>query len=170
MARHQSKRNRIWNATDLRALQRVDDLPFEEVRIETNTIASRMVSGIYKDNIALERFIDPDFDPNKIDRDYLRDLGNDFSLLQPDPEGCKPHIAELKMHAMRVQVEFVPIRPGYVIRVRDNAGRRLALEGITDEFGNIEVAGGEEVLKKLVVIAESQQNYVVGKPQEKHRH
>jgi hypothetical protein len=153
---------------DLRALQRVDDLPFEEVRIETNTIASSIVTGLYRENLALERFIDPHFEPNKIDRDYLHDLGNSFSLLQPDPEGCKPHVAELKMHAMRVQVEFVPIRPGYVIRVRDNAGRRLALEGITNEFGNIEVAGGEEVLKKLVAIAESQQNCVVGNPQKKY--
>ena len=58
--------------------------------------------------------------------------------------------------------------PRIVIRVRDNAGRRLALEEITDEFGNVEVAGGEEVLKKLVAIAESQQNCVVGKPQKKH--
>jgi hypothetical protein len=147
MARHQSKRNRIWNATDLRALQRVDDLPFEEVRIETNTIASRMVSGIYKDNIALERFIDPDFDPNKIDRDYLRDLGNDFSLLQPDPEGCKPHIAELKMHAMRVQVEFVPIRPGLLFVCEITRAEDWPLKRLPMSLGMLKLQAEKKCLR-----------------------
>jgi hypothetical protein len=161
-----TNKNRLqntWTSERLALLSRIEDLPFEIVQIETHTIAQNILDRKYRQDLEFAKLVGND-SAQAFDNEYYYDLNSTLEYMQPDPSVSKLHVAILKFHTTRISVEFLPIKPEYIIRVRDSDGKQLYLKGITNEFGNLSVPDGKVALQALMKIADLPINKMPLKP------